>query len=74
MSDGISRMFEDAREVAYRMGVEKIAKKKPEELYLLLKDIQLDIVSLQEDDRLSLTRNQFAALSRIHNVIRDLLA
>jgi hypothetical protein len=74
MSDGIKRMYEDAYEEAYRRGVERLSLKKHEEIYLLLKDIQSDILYLQQDDNLAMTRNQFAALSRIHNVVRELLA
>lgn len=74
MSDGIKRMYEDAYEEAYRKGVEKVSLKKHEEIYLLLKDIQSDILYLQQDDNLVMTRNQFAALNRINNVVRDLLS
>lgn len=74
MSDGIKRMYEDAYEEAYRNGVEKVSLKKHEEIYLLLKDIQSDILYLQQDDGLVMTRNQFAALNRINNVVRDLLS
>lgn len=74
MSDGVKRMYEDAYEAAYRKGVEKIAEKKAEEIYLHLKDIQSDLQALQYDERLVMTRNQFASLNRITNVVRDLLA
>ena len=74
MSDGVKRMFEDTYEKSYRSGVEKIANKKPEDIYLLLKDIQSDLQALQYDERLVMTRNQFASLNRITNVVRDLLA
>lgn len=74
MSDGISRMYEDAAAEAYRQGVAKIAAKKPEEIYLLLKDLLSDIQHLTYDDHLVMTRNQFAAVNRIHSVVKELLA
>lgn len=74
MSDGVKRMYEDAYEAAYRKGVEKIAEKKPEDIYLHLKDLQSDLQALQYDERLVMTRNQFASLNRITNVVKELLA
>ncbi len=74
MSDGISRMYEDENDRVYRQGVAKIATKKPEEIYLLLKDIHSDIQHLAYDDNLVMTRNQFAAINRIHNVVKELLS
>ncbi len=74
MSDSISKMFERDVDRDYRNGVAKITAKKPEEIYLLLKDIHSDIQHLAYDDNLVMTRNQFAAISRIHNVVKELLS
>jgi hypothetical protein len=74
MSDGVSKMFEHDVDRDYRNGVAKIAAKKPEEIYLLLKDIHSDIQHLAYDDHLVMTRNQFASINRIHNVVKELLA
>jgi hypothetical protein len=59
-------------DASYRRGVEKIEQKGAEEVYLLLKDIQMDIQNLYFDERMQLTRNQWAAISRIHNVVKEL--
>lgn len=74
MSDGISRMYDDENDRVYRQGVARVAAKKPEEIYLLLKDVLSDIQHIAYDDHLVMTRNQFAAISRIHNVVKELLA
>ena len=74
MSDGIKRMYEDAAEEAFKAAVAKVASKKPEEIYLLLKDLQSDIQHLAYDDHLVMTRNQFASISRINNVVKELLS
>jgi hypothetical protein len=74
MSDGIKRMYEDAYEQAYKLGVEKIAAKKPEDIYGLLKDLQSDIQHLNYDDSLQLTRNQWATLHRLNTVIKELMS
>lgn len=74
MSDGIKRMYEDAAEEAFKAAVAKVAAKKPEEIYMLLKDLQSDIQHLAYDDHLVMTRNQFASISRINNVVKELLS
>ena len=73
MSDGIKRMYEDAYEAAHKLAVEKMAAKNPEEIYLLLKDLQNDIQHLGYDDSLQLTRNQWSTFSRIQATIKDLM-
>jgi 3-keto-L-gulonate-6-phosphate decarboxylase len=73
MSDGIKRMYEDAYEAAHKAAVERIKNKDPEELYLLLKDLQNDIQHLGYDDSLQLTRNQWSTFSRIQAVMKDLM-
>jgi hypothetical protein len=74
MSDGITKMYDNQMEEVYRAGVAKVAAKKPEEIYLLLKDLLSDIQYLAYDERLVLTRNQFASVNRIHSVVKELLA
>jgi hypothetical protein len=69
MSDGVKHMYE----AAHIAGVERIKNKDPEELYLLLKDLQNDIQHLSYDDSLQLTRNQWSTLSRIQAVVKDLM-
>ena len=69
MSDGISRMYEDA----HRMNVEKFKNKDPEEVYLLLKDLQSDLQHLSYDDGLQLTRSQWSTLSRIQAIMKELM-
>ncbi len=73
MSDGIKRMYEDAYEAAHKVAIERIKNKDPEELYLLLKDLQSDIQHLGYDDSLQLTRNQWSTFSRIQATIKDLM-
>lgn len=66
--------YESASEKAYNEGVAKLAAKKPEDIYLLLKDILSDIQHLAYDDHVVMTRGQFAAINRIHNVVKELLS
>lgn len=73
MSDGIKRMYEDEAERQYVTAVDKFKAKDPEEVYLLLKDLQSDIQFIFFDERLSLTRGQWSAITRMHNVMKDLL-
>ena len=73
MSDGISRMFERDTERAHNAAVAKFKEKDPEEVYLLLKDLQNDLQYLGYDDSLQLTRGQWAAFSRIQAVMKDLM-
>ena len=73
MSDGIRRMFEEENERKFTDGVARIAAKDPSEIYLLLKDLQMDLQTLNCDERLTLTRGQFACLNRAYNVVKDLL-
>lgn len=73
MSDGIKRMYEDEYDKAHKQGIEKIAAKKPEEIYLLLKDLQSDLQYIMYDDTLTLTRNQWAAFNRLQAVMKDLM-
>ena len=72
MTDGLREAHDRQADAAYRRSVEKLESKGAEEIYLLLKDIQMDIQNLYYDERMQLTRNQWAAISRIHNVIREL--
>lgn len=60
-------------DASYKRGVEKIEQKGAAEVYLLLKDIQMDIQNLYFDERMQLTRNQWAAIARIHNVVKELV-
>lgn len=73
MGDILRRANDDENARRYKVAVEKLSAKGYEEIYLLLKDIQSDVQSLHYDDKLSLTRNQWAALSRLNNVIKELL-
>lgn len=73
MSDGVRRMFEDDNERKFITGVEKIKARDPEEIYVLLKDLQMDLQTLHCDERLMMTRGQFACLGRAYNVVKDLL-
>ena len=73
MSDGIRRMYEDDNERKFIAGVEKIKARDPKEIYVLLKDLQMDLQTLQYDERLNMTRGQFACLNRAYNVVKDLL-
>lgn len=73
MGDILSRVHDDENGRRYKLAVEKLSSKGYEEIYLLLKDIQSDVQSLYFDDRLSLTRNQWAALSRLNNVMKELV-
>lgn len=72
MGDILRRANDDENARRYKMAVEKLSIKGYEEIYLLLKDIQSDVQALHYDDKLSLTRNQWAALSRINNVMKEL--
>ena len=72
MGDILSSIRDNDNERRYNLAVEKLKTKGYEEIYLLLKDIQADVQTLYFDDRLSLTRNQWAAISRIHNVMKEL--
>lgn len=73
MSDGIRRMYEEENERKFIAGVEKIKAKDAEEIYVLLKDLHMDLQTLQCDERLIMTRGQFACLNRAYNVVKDLL-
>jgi hypothetical protein len=72
MGDILSNARDNDNERRYNQAVERLSSKGYEEIYLLLKDIQMDVQSLYYDERLSLTRNQWAAISRIHNIMKDL--
>ena len=72
MGDILSNARDNDNERRYNQAVERLSSKGYEEIYLLLKDIQMDVQSLYYDERLSLTRNQWAAISRIHNVMKEL--
>lgn len=72
MGDILRRANDDENARRYKLGIEKLSIKGYEEIYLLLKDIQSDVQALHYDDKLSLTRNQWAALSRINNVMKEL--
>ena len=73
MSDGIRRMYEDENERKFSHGVERIKQKDATEIYLLLKDSHMDLQTLHCDERLTMTRGQFACLTRAYNVAKDLL-
>lgn len=73
MSDGIKRMFEDEAERKFVDAVNRFKAKDPEEVYLLLKDLECDLQVLQFDERLNMTRGQFAALNRAYHVVKDLM-
>ena len=73
MSDGISQMMYNANEQAFIRGVEKLSQKDIEEVYVMLKDIDMDIQNLYYDERLQLTRNQWAAISRLYKSIKELV-
>lgn len=72
MTDGLREAHERQADAVYRRAIDKLQTKGFEEVYLLLKDIQMDIQNLYYDERMQLTRNQWAAVSRIHNVIKEL--
>ena len=72
MGDILNNAMGNENERRYNLAVEKLKTKGFEEVYLLLKDIQSDVQTLYYDERLSLTRNQWAAISRIHNVMKEL--
>lgn len=73
MSDGIRRMYEDEQERAHNKAIDKFKSKDPIEVYLLLKDLQSDFQYLAYDDTLNMTRNQWAAFSRIQAVMKELM-
>lgn len=73
MSDGITQMMQSANEQAFLRGVEKLSKRNMEEIYVMLKDIDMDIQNLYYDERLQLTRNQWAAISRLYKSIKELV-
>lgn len=73
MSDGITQMMYNANEQAFIRGVEKLSKRDIEEIYVMLKDIDMDIQNLYYDERLQLTRNQWAAISRLYKAIKELV-
>jgi hypothetical protein len=73
MSDGVSKMFESQMEREYVTAVDKFKAKDQEEVYLLLKDLQSDIQYIMYDDTLTLTRNQWAAFSRLQSVMKELM-
>jgi hypothetical protein len=72
MGDILNNAMGNENERRYKQAVERLSTKGYEEIYLLLKDIQMDVQTLYYDERLSLTRNQWAAISRIHNVMKEL--
>lgn len=53
-------------------GAKKIKKKSAEEIYELLKDLQLDLQVFFDDD-IALKRHQFAALSRMKETLKELI-
>lgn len=53
--------------------VDSFKQKDLEEVYYLLKDLYSDVQFIYFDERLSLTRNQWAAITRMHNVMKDLM-
>lgn len=73
MSDGITAWHDRENDRKFTDGVAKIAAKDPSEIYLLLKDLQMDLQTLHCDDHLMMTRGQFACLGRAYNVVKDLL-
>lgn len=73
MSDGIKRMYEDEAERQYVIAVERFKSKDQEEVYLLLKDLHADVQHLFYDDRLVLSRGHWAALTRMNNVMKELM-
>lgn len=73
MSDGISGMYMEEAERKQKLAIERLSNKGYEEIYLLLKDIQSDVQALYYDERLQLTRNQWAAFSRINSVVKELI-
>lgn len=73
MSDGISAMYDDAADEAFSVGIEKISKKKPLDIYLLLKDVHAELQRLQYDNRLTMTRGQFDSLQRAYKATEELL-
>jgi hypothetical protein len=73
MSDGISRMYEDAYELAYKAALERFKAKNPEDVYLLLKDLASDLQHIGYDDSLQLTRNQWATFNRLQATIKELM-
>ena len=72
MSDGITAWHDRNNEKIYRIGVEKIRSKSPEEVYQLMKDLQLDLQVFFDDD-VALKRHQFAALNRMKDVLKELV-
>lgn len=72
MGDILSSARDNEQDRRYNLAVEKLKTKGYEEIHLLLKDIQSDIQMLYYDERLSLTRNQWAAISRVHNIMKEL--
>jgi hypothetical protein len=73
MSDGITAMYIEAAAQKQKYAVEKLSKKGYEEIYLLLKDIQSDVQALYHDERMQLTRSQWAAFNRINQVVKELV-
>lgn len=55
-----------------RISIEKVKGKSHEEIYQLLKDLQLDLQVFFDDD-IALKRHQFAALSRMKDTLKELL-
>ncbi len=53
--------------------VDSFKQKDQEDVYYLLKDLYSDVQFIYFDERLSLTRNQWAAITRMHNVMKDLM-
>jgi hypothetical protein len=73
MSDGIKQMYESQMEREFIAAVDKFKAKDPEEVYVLLKDLQADLQYIAYDDSLTLTRGQWAALNRLQSVMKELM-
>ena len=73
MSDGITAMYMEESERKQKLAIEKLSKRGYEEVYLLLKDIQGDVQTLYHDERMQLTRNQWNAVNRINQILKELV-
>lgn len=73
MSDGIKQMYESQMEREFVVAVDKFKAKNPEEVYVLLKDLQADLQYIVYDDSLTLTRGQWAAFNRLQSVMKELM-
>ena len=72
MSDGITAMYMEEASRKQKLAIEKLSKKGYAEIYLLLKDIQSDVQALYHDERMQLTRSQWAAFNRINQAVKEL--